>query len=31
MGDFPIKFELIIKTYKFMNEYGSAWSKTELG
>ena len=31
MSDIPIKFELNLKTYKFMNPSGSKWQKTEMG
>lgn len=30
-SDRPVRFNLKIKTYKFMNSYGSRWFKTELG
>ena len=31
VGDSPFKFELRIRTYKFMNPHGSIWKKTEMG
>jgi len=31
MSEIPIKFELNLKTYKFMNPHGSKWQKTEMG
>ena len=30
-GDYPVHFNLAIKTYKFMNQHGSSWSKIEMG
>lgn len=30
-GDFPVRFLLKIKTYKFMNAYGSRWYSSEMG
>lgn len=30
-ADFPIRFSLQIKTYKFMNSYYSSWKRTEMG